>query len=50
MYRYVNGGQRYLPGKHPTADPKVFVKDGSVVIYNEIPNSDKPPSYQHQKH
>ncbi len=50
MYRYVDMGKRYLPGQHPTTDPKVFTKDGTVVIYDEIPESDRPPSYQHQKH
>ena len=40
MYRYVDGGKRYLPGKHPTTDPKVFDPNGSVTIYANPPASD----------
>lgn len=50
MYRYVDGGVRYRPGKHPTRDPKVFNKEGTSVIYNEVPASDKAPEYPHQQH
>jgi hypothetical protein len=47
MYRYVAGGKRYLPGQHPTTDPKVFVNDGTVTIYDKSP--DKPvPNYEHK--
>ena len=48
MYRYVDGGKRYLPGEHPTTDPKAFVNAGSVTIYNQRPASDGvPPDYPH---
>lgn len=50
MYRYVDGGRRYLPGRHPTTDPKVFTKEGTVVMYDERPESDRAPDYPHQKH
>lgn len=50
MYRYVDGGRRYLPGKHPATDPKVFTKEGTVVMYDERPASDRAPDYPHQKH
>ncbi len=47
MYRYVAGGKRYLPGQHPTSDPKVFANDGTVTIYDKSP--DKPvPNYEHK--
>ena len=47
MYRYVAGGKRYLPGQHPTSDPKVFNNDGTVTIYDT--NPDKPvPNYEHK--
>jgi hypothetical protein len=47
MYRYVNGGKRYLPGQHPTTDPKVFNNDNAPTLYTESP--DKPVgSYEHK--
>jgi hypothetical protein len=45
MYRYVDGGKRYLPGKWPAGDPKVFVQDGAVSIYETTPPEDEPPDY-----
>jgi hypothetical protein len=48
MYRYVDGGRRYLPGQHPTTDPLAFVRDGTVTVYSEPPPSDRPPSYEHK--
>jgi hypothetical protein len=48
MYRYVEGGRRYLPGQHPTTDPFVFNRDGTVTIYNEPPPPDRPPRYEHK--
>ncbi|MBI2706493.1 MAG: ABC transporter substrate-binding protein [Actinobacteria bacterium] len=45
MYRYVDGGQRYLPGKWPAGDPKVFVQEGAVSIYETVPPEDAPPDY-----
>ncbi|MGI8794860.1 MAG: hypothetical protein ACR2H3_17085, partial [Acidimicrobiales bacterium] len=45
MYRYVDGGKRYLATKHPTTDPKAFVVEGTVLLYNERPKSDDPPNY-----
>lgn len=49
MYRYVDGGKRYLPGEHPRTDPKAFDKNGTVLIYSEPPPSDgKLPTQEHK--
>lgn len=48
MYRYVAGGKRYLPGGHPTSDPKVFANDGAPTLYNQSP--DKPVTDYEHKH
>ena len=47
MYQYVDGGKRYLPGEHPSTDPKVFVTDGAVSFYDDLPAGDRPPEYPH---
>jgi hypothetical protein len=47
MYRYVDGGRRYMPGQHPSSDPKVFVNDGTVTIYDQVPAGESPKSYPH---
>lgn len=47
LYRYVAGGKRYLPGQHPTTDPKVFNNDGSVTIYDNNPDK-AVPNYEHK--
>ncbi len=44
MYRYVDGGTRYLPGEWPTED-KMFVEEGSVTIYDAPPEGEAPPQY-----
>jgi hypothetical protein len=48
MYRYVAGGKRYNPGEHPSTPAAPFVTEGSVVVYNEPPPSDKAPTYPHK--
>ena len=48
MYRYVDGGRRYLPGQQPTVDSGAFDRTGTVTIYDELPPSDRPPSYPHK--
>ncbi len=45
MYRYVDGGKRYLPGEWPDTDPKVFVADDSVDIYRTPPAGEGAPDY-----
>ncbi|MGD9998685.1 MAG: hypothetical protein AB7L17_20590 [Ilumatobacteraceae bacterium] len=44
MYRFVDGGKRYLPGEWPT-DDRMFVPDGAVAIYDTPPPGEAPPSY-----
>lgn len=48
LYRYVDGGRRYLPGQHPRTDPFVFARERTVTIYSEPPPSDRPPTYEHK--
>ena len=50
MYRYVDGGVRYLPGQHPTTDPKAFVMEGTVTIYDTPPPGEEQPDYPPPKH
>ena len=44
MFRYVDGGQRYLPGEW-TGDLKVFDPAGTVTIYEELPPGEQPKDY-----
>ena len=48
MYRYVDGGRRYLPGEHPATDPKAFDRDGTVTMYSQPPPADRSPDYPHK--
>jgi hypothetical protein len=50
MYRYVDGGKRYLPGQWPQRDAKAFDPAGTVVIYDEVPEGERAPAYEHQPH
>jgi hypothetical protein len=43
MWRWVDGGTRYLPGEIPEGPPKAFVVEGSVAIYAERPASEAIP-------
>ena len=45
MYRYVDGGTRYLPGQWPDTNPQVFVMEGSVELYTEPPPGEGYPDY-----
>lgn len=45
MYRYVDGGARYLPGEWPETAPNVFETDDSVTIYTEPPAEEAYPDY-----
>ena len=44
MYRFVDGGTRYLPGEWPEED-RLFVEDGSVALYTERPAGEQPGTY-----
>lgn len=48
LYRYVAGGKRYLPGQHPSTDPKVFNNEGTATVYEN--NPDKPVTDYPHKH
>jgi hypothetical protein len=47
MYRYANGGQRYTIGDLPTSmeEAGLFDLESSVTVYDEVPESDRPPDY-----
>ncbi len=45
LYRYMDGGKRYMPGAMPKTDLPVGKKDGSVTIVDSIPAADKGPDY-----
>jgi hypothetical protein len=45
MYRYVDGGKRYLTGEWPTSTPKAFDTKGTVLIYDNPPPQDQWPCY-----
>jgi hypothetical protein len=45
MYRYVNGGERYLAGEWPDETPEVFTDDGTVTIIDEVPEEEQVPDY-----
>jgi hypothetical protein len=48
MYRYVDGGKRYLPGTQPSTDPRVFDPNGSPTILTEFPANERSPDYEHK--
>ena len=43
MWRWIDGGQRYLLGEIPEGAPDAFVVEGSVAIYDERPASEAIP-------
>ena len=43
MLRYVNGGQRFLPGEWPDEPIPFFQEEGSTTVYTEDP--DPAPEY-----
>ena len=45
MYRYVNGGTRYLPGQIPSGLPKMFDPAGTITVYENYPPGEAPPNY-----
>jgi hypothetical protein len=44
MVRFVAGGKRYLPGDWGT-ELEVFQEEGSVTMYDRIPEEERPPEY-----
>jgi hypothetical protein len=45
MWRYVDGGKRYLYGEWTDDDSKAFQKEGSVAILDKPPADEQPPDY-----
>lgn len=45
MYRYVDGGKRYLPGEMEPGTVTLFDEEGTVLVYDEVPDEDVPPDY-----
>jgi hypothetical protein len=46
MWRYVDGGKRYLPGQIPSGEPNMFNPAGTVTIYSDYPPGEAPPKYK----
>jgi hypothetical protein len=45
LYRFVDGGTRYLPGEWPERDTRAFEDEGSVTILPEPPEGERPRDY-----
>lgn len=45
LYRYVDGGVRYLPGQWPAGLTKAFDPAGTSLIYPDRPEGEKVPEY-----
>jgi hypothetical protein len=45
MWRFVDGGKRYLPGEWPEGETKVFQEEGTVTILDEPPADETPKDY-----
>jgi hypothetical protein len=47
VWRYVDGGRRYLPGTMPRTPPNVFVEEGTVIEFTEatMPADQRIPEY-----
>lgn len=46
MWRYVDGGNRILPGEWPDTAPDVFNPETSIDIYDEVPDGTGFPDYE----
>jgi len=45
MYRYVNGGKRYLAGQWPRSEPRVFDNTNAPTGLSSLPKQDEYPKY-----
>ena len=45
LYRYADGGKRYLPGQWPTTPVGLFDPKTSITVLTTLPPADAPPSY-----
>ncbi len=46
LWAYAEGGKRYLPGEWPEAPPAAFDREGSVTVYEELPDGITLPDYE----
>ena len=46
LWRFVDGGKRYLVGEWPEEDFRAFDEEGTSTIYEEVPESEAPPDYE----
>jgi len=46
LWRYVDGGRRYLLGDWPEEEFKAFDEEGTSTIYDEVPEDERPPDYE----
>jgi hypothetical protein len=46
LWRFVEGGKRYLPGEWPEEDFPAFDEEGTSTIYDAVPESEAPPEYE----
>jgi hypothetical protein len=47
LYRYMNGGKRYMYGSFPKSEMPWFDPNGTVTIFDDLPGADKPPDYKY---
>ena len=46
LYRYVDGGKRYMPGQQPKAPVAAFDPQGTITgAYESYPEGEAPPDY-----
>jgi len=45
LYRYADGGRRYLPGQWPTTPVGLFDAKTSTTVLTTLPPADAPPTY-----
>jgi hypothetical protein len=45
MWRFVDGGRRYLPSAWPDTPPRLFDEAGTVTIYTDVPEDEQVPDY-----
>jgi hypothetical protein len=45
MWRFANGGKRYLPGEMPDRPTDAFREEGSVTFFDDYPEGERPPDY-----
>jgi hypothetical protein len=46
LWRFVDGGQRYLPGEWPEEAFGAFEEEGTSTIYDAVPADEAPPDYE----